>query len=84
MCFELCVKCLLAYVCLSFHSIEFFLSDFEQLPLDVAVSATIADVEEKKGFIVYFVSSRFYLFFPNKKTFSWCLLMSVLKRFMAG
>ncbi|KAB5526171.1 hypothetical protein PHYPO_G00148650 [Pangasianodon hypophthalmus] len=29
-------------------------SDFEQLPHNVPVSATIADVEEKKGFIVYF------------------------------
>lgn len=31
------------------------LSDFEQLPDDVAVSANIADVEEKRGFTSYFV-----------------------------
>ncbi|XP_068177020.1 neutrophil cytosol factor 4 [Antennarius striatus] len=29
-------------------------SDFEQLPHNVAVSATVADIEEKKGFIDYF------------------------------
>ncbi|XP_068607370.1 neutrophil cytosol factor 4 [Brachionichthys hirsutus] len=29
-------------------------SDFEQLPHNVAVSATVADTEEKKGFIDYF------------------------------
>ncbi|XP_076841168.1 neutrophil cytosol factor 4 [Brachyhypopomus gauderio] len=29
-------------------------SDFEQLPDNVPVSATIADIEEKKGFIVYY------------------------------
>ncbi|XP_027024291.1 neutrophil cytosol factor 4 isoform X2 [Tachysurus fulvidraco] len=29
-------------------------SDFEQLPHNVPVSATIADVDEKKGFIVYY------------------------------
>lgn len=31
------------------------LSDFEQLPDDVAVSANIADIEEKRGFTSYFV-----------------------------
>uniref|UniRef100_A0AAV2MPH9 Neutrophil cytosol factor 4 n=1 Tax=Knipowitschia caucasica TaxID=637954 RepID=A0AAV2MPH9_KNICA len=31
------------------------LNDFEQLPDDVPVTATIADVEEKKGFIDYYV-----------------------------
>nr|XP_060512427.1 neutrophil cytosol factor 4 [Panthera onca] len=30
-------------------------SDFEQLPDDVAVSANIADIEEKRGFTSYFV-----------------------------
>ncbi|XP_020789327.1 neutrophil cytosol factor 4 isoform X1 [Boleophthalmus pectinirostris] len=30
-------------------------SDFEQLPDDVPVTATIADIEEKKGFIDYYV-----------------------------
>ncbi|XP_017364387.1 neutrophil cytosol factor 4 [Cebus imitator] len=30
-------------------------SDFEQLPDDVAISANIADVEEKRGFTSYFV-----------------------------
>ncbi|KAJ8263912.1 hypothetical protein GJAV_G00143000 [Gymnothorax javanicus] len=29
-------------------------SDFDQLPNDVPISATVADIEEKKGFIVYF------------------------------
>ncbi|XP_062846037.1 neutrophil cytosol factor 4 [Trichomycterus rosablanca] len=29
-------------------------SDFEQLPDDVPVSATIADIEEKRGFIIYY------------------------------
>ncbi|KAK3510013.1 hypothetical protein QTP70_025322, partial [Hemibagrus guttatus] len=29
-------------------------SDFEQLPHNVPISATIADVDEKKGFIVYY------------------------------
>ncbi|KAL7831424.1 hypothetical protein SRHO_G00309270 [Serrasalmus rhombeus] len=29
-------------------------SDFEQLPDNVPVSATIADIEEKSGFIVYY------------------------------
>ncbi|KAI4889681.1 hypothetical protein NFI96_030026, partial [Prochilodus magdalenae] len=28
-------------------------SDFDQLPDNVPISATIADIEEKKGFIVY-------------------------------
>jgi len=32
-------------------------SDFDQLPDNIPVTATIADIEEKKGFIVYFVSS---------------------------
>lgn len=32
-----------------------FLSDFEQLPDDVAISANIADIEEKRGFTSYFV-----------------------------
>ncbi|GAB5574210.1 neutrophil cytosol factor 4 isoform X1 [Prionailurus iriomotensis] len=31
------------------------MSDFEQLPDDVAVSANIADIEEKRGFTSYFV-----------------------------
>lgn len=31
-------------------------SDFDQLPHNIPVSATIADIEEKKGFIDYFVS----------------------------
>nr|XP_012331783.1 neutrophil cytosol factor 4 isoform X1 [Aotus nancymaae] len=31
------------------------LSDFEQLPDDVAISANIADIEEKRGFTSYFV-----------------------------
>ncbi|XP_077932695.1 neutrophil cytosol factor 4 isoform X1 [Halichoerus grypus] len=31
------------------------LSDFEQLPDDIAVSANIADIEEKRGFTSYFV-----------------------------
>lgn len=31
------------------------LSDFEQLPDDVVVSANIADIEEKRGFTSYFV-----------------------------
>lgn len=30
-------------------------SDFDQLPHNVPISATIADTEEKKGFIDYFV-----------------------------
>ncbi|XP_033821847.1 neutrophil cytosol factor 4-like [Periophthalmus magnuspinnatus] len=30
-------------------------SDFEQLPDDVPVTATIADIEEKKGFIDYYI-----------------------------
>jgi hypothetical protein len=30
-------------------------SDFEQLPDDVAVSANIADIEEKRGFTSHFV-----------------------------
>jgi neutrophil factor 4 len=30
-------------------------SDFEQLPDDVAISANIADIEEKKGFTSHFV-----------------------------
>lgn len=30
-------------------------SDFDQLPHNVPISATIADIEEKKGFIDYFV-----------------------------
>ncbi|XP_064179837.1 neutrophil cytosol factor 4 [Anguilla rostrata] len=29
-------------------------SDFDQLPNDVPISATVADIEEKKGFIVYY------------------------------
>nr|AAQ91221.1 neutrophil cytosolic factor 4 [Danio rerio] len=29
-------------------------SDFDQLPDNIPVTATIADIEEKKGFIVYF------------------------------
>ncbi|KAJ8283634.1 hypothetical protein COCON_G00024840 [Conger conger] len=29
-------------------------SDFDQLPDDIPISATIADIEEKKGFIVYY------------------------------
>ncbi|KAJ8406697.1 hypothetical protein AAFF_G00296130 [Aldrovandia affinis] len=29
-------------------------SDFDQLPNDIPVSATIADIQEKKGFIVYY------------------------------
>ncbi|XP_056157622.1 neutrophil cytosol factor 4 [Lampris incognitus] len=33
-------------------------SDFDQLPNDVPVSAAIADVEEKKGFIDYFMGER--------------------------
>uniref|UniRef100_A0A4W4FLS9 Neutrophil cytosolic factor 4 n=1 Tax=Electrophorus electricus TaxID=8005 RepID=A0A4W4FLS9_ELEEL len=37
-------------------------SDFEQLPDNVPVSATVADIEEKKGFIVY------YLFVIEVKT----------------
>lgn len=39
-------------------AIKYFLlfSDFEQLPHNVPVTATIADIEEKKGFIVYYVS----------------------------
>lgn len=32
------------------------LSDFDQLPHNVPVTATIADIEEKKGFIDYYVS----------------------------
>lgn len=32
------------------------LSDFEQLPDDVAISANIADIEEKRGFTSHFVS----------------------------
>lgn len=32
------------------------LSDFDQLPHNVPISATVADIEEKKGFIDYFVS----------------------------
>lgn len=32
------------------------LSDFEQLPDDVVISANIADTEEKRGFTSYFVS----------------------------
>lgn len=38
-------------------------SDFEQLPDDVAISANIADIEEKKGFTSHFVrvnSPRFF------------------------
>ncbi|KAK2488793.1 hypothetical protein MC885_015116 [Smutsia gigantea] len=31
------------------------LSDFEQLPDDIAISANIADIEEKRGFTSYFV-----------------------------
>lgn len=31
------------------------LSDFEQLPDDVAISANIADIEEKRGFTSHFV-----------------------------
>lgn len=31
------------------------LSDFEQLPDDVAISANIADIEEKRGFSSHFV-----------------------------
>lgn len=31
-------------------------SDFDQLPDNIAVTATIADIEEKKGFIDYYVS----------------------------
>lgn len=31
-------------------------SDFDQLPLNIPISATIADIEEIKGFIDYFVS----------------------------
>ena len=38
---------------LSFSPIS--LSDFEQLPDDIAVSANIADIEEKRGFTSYFV-----------------------------
>ncbi|XP_006108551.1 neutrophil cytosol factor 4, partial [Myotis lucifugus] len=30
-------------------------SDFEQLPDDVAISANIADIEEKRGFTSHFV-----------------------------
>ncbi|XP_031697645.1 neutrophil cytosol factor 4-like [Anarrhichthys ocellatus] len=30
-------------------------SDFDQLPHNIAISATIADVEENKGFIDYFM-----------------------------
>lgn len=33
-------------------------SDFDQLPLNIPVSAAIADVEEKKGFIDYYVSTK--------------------------
>ncbi|KAG9338869.1 hypothetical protein JZ751_025309 [Albula glossodonta] len=29
-------------------------SDFDQLPDDIPISATVADIEEKKGFIVYY------------------------------
>lgn len=32
-------------------------SDFEQLPDDVAISANIADIEEKRGFTSHFVST---------------------------
>lgn len=32
------------------------LSDFDQLPHNIPISATVADIEEKKGFIDYFVS----------------------------
>lgn len=38
-------------------------SDFEQLPDDVAISANIADIEEKRGFTSHFVrvnSPRFF------------------------
>lgn len=37
-------------------------SDFDQLPHNVPISATVADIEEKKGFIDYFVSLFFCLF----------------------
>lgn len=39
-------------------AIKYFLllSDFDQLPHNVPVTATIADIEEKKGFIDYYVS----------------------------
>lgn len=33
-------------------------SDFEQLPDDVAISANIADIEEKRGFTSHFVSQQ--------------------------
>lgn len=31
------------------------LSDFQQLPDDVAISANVADIEEKRGFTSHFV-----------------------------
>jgi len=31
------------------------LSDFDQLPDDIAISANIADIEEKRGFTSHFV-----------------------------
>lgn len=38
------------------HSFFLLPSDFDQLPNNIPVSAMIADTEEKKGFIDYFVS----------------------------
>lgn len=47
-----------------------FLSDFDQLPHNVPISATVADVEEKRGFMVYFVSPHpIYLKITKKKKF---------------
>lgn len=37
-------------------------SDFDQLPHNVPISATIADIEEKKGFIDYFVSFVLFIY----------------------
>lgn len=41
------------------------LSDFEQLPDDVAISANIADIEEKRGFASYFVRDASNLLPPS-------------------
>lgn len=41
-----------------------FFSDFDQLPNNIPISATIADIEEKKGFIDYFVR------FNSRSTFT--------------
>lgn len=47
-------------------------SDFDQLPDNIPVTATIADIEEKKGFIVYFVS------FLNPVDLSFSLLVCLI------